>query len=503
MLNRLYGWYGKSVVRGVIGAGVVLLIVAVVLKTRGDSSVAPVAVDQKPEVVVGMVGTLQNAGSFSVVGTVRAVSEAQLNTEVGGRVTNVAVELGDYVQAGTVLATIENSRERAALLQAEGAYEAAQVGSLQNNTGLLEAKDGVVNAYRDTFSTVDRVVHTIIDQFYSNPGTSQSGFKLSGTGDSLVFITRRNEIEAPLATWSSDVTSAADTLAPEILYTRAEETLTRVNNLVVSLAAALTEDAVQDNLTDAEQSAYQGDIATARTLLDAAIGTITRVRSVYAQASLTAPESGATTQSSAQIKSALGVLRAAQANFERTLVRTPISGYVNTLNVTSGSSVTPGQPAAIVANNGALEIKTALGRDDVARIALGDTVRIDGVSTGTVTHIAPAIDPATGKSEVRMNSEALATLKNGSTVSITFTEKVMSEDSLRTVRIPLASLKMLASGPVVFTIGGESELVSKEVELGAVEGEMVVVQKGLTTDSEIVVDARGRKAGEVVTVIRK
>ena len=50
MLNRLYGWYGKSVVRGVIGAGVVLLIVAVVLKTRGDSSVAPVAVDQKPEV---------------------------------------------------------------------------------------------------------------------------------------------------------------------------------------------------------------------------------------------------------------------------------------------------------------------------------------------------------------------------------------------------------------------------------------------------------------------
>ena len=56
---------------------------------------------------------------------VEAVSEANLQAETGGRITSVSVDVGDTVSAGKVLATIESSAQRAALVQAQGAYEAA------------------------------------------------------------------------------------------------------------------------------------------------------------------------------------------------------------------------------------------------------------------------------------------------------------------------------------------------------------------------------------------
>jgi len=55
----------------------------------------------------------------SLVGTVRAVSEAQIQAERGGRVTSVRVKAGDFISAGTIIATLENASEYASLLQAE------------------------------------------------------------------------------------------------------------------------------------------------------------------------------------------------------------------------------------------------------------------------------------------------------------------------------------------------------------------------------------------------
>jgi multidrug efflux pump subunit AcrA (membrane-fusion protein) len=52
----------------------------------------------------------------------------------------------------------------------------------------------------------------------------------------------------------------------------------------------------------------------------------------------------------------------------------------------------------------------------------------------------------------------------------------------------------------VFTVDATSTLVSVPVELGTLLGEEVVIKTGLSPDMQIVKDARGLKAGEVVTV---
>ena len=68
-----------------------------------------------PVVTVRSVKELSSNNTFSSVGTVAAISEARLQAEAGGRVTAVTVSIGDRVGAGQVLASIENSRERASL----------------------------------------------------------------------------------------------------------------------------------------------------------------------------------------------------------------------------------------------------------------------------------------------------------------------------------------------------------------------------------------------------
>src|SRR5690606_35525674 len=108
------------------------------------------------------------------------------------------------------------------------------------------------------------------------------------------------------------------------------------------------------------------------------------------------------------------------AAYEKTIVRSPIAGSVNALYLKEGTYVAPGTPAAVVANNGSLEITTSVGETEGARIKIGDRVRIENTADGVVTAIAPAIDPMTGKISVKIGVEDDSTLDNGSTVRVSF-----------------------------------------------------------------------------------
>lgn len=502
MLNRLYGWYGKRVVRGVLGVLVILLVAGIVTsKSRSEVATTGVEEAQKPTVVVRAVSDLQSQSGFSVVGTVRAVSEARLETEANGRVTSVFVKTGDSVAPGTILATFENSAEQAQLLQAQGAYESALASSLQSGSSLGEAEVGARNAYRDAFSTADTVVRNSIDQFFSNPGSKIVGFRLTGTPDPIEQIRIREEIDSLLAVWSENVASDAltDRNAVEFLI-EAERVITMISNFTTTLVSFVADEGVPTRLSDAEREAYAADLSGARAALDGALGSISRARDTFEQAKISSAE-GTISQSSAREKSALGVLRSAQVNYEKTIVRSPIAGVVNAMYLRAGEFKNVGEPAALIANNGSLEIATALSEDDISMVRPGDLVRINNEAEGRVTNVAPAIDPTTGKVEVKIGVTDPEVLKNGSTVTITFVREISGATDGK-ISIPLSSVKLLPSGPVVFSVAEGDVLVSHPVVLGAITGESVEIVEGVTSDQEIVRDARGLKAGDYVTVSR-
>jgi RND family efflux transporter MFP subunit len=213
--------------------------------------------------------------------------------------------------------------------------------------------------------------------------------------------------------------------------------------------------------------------------------------------------SGALATADAQVKQALGVYNAALSRLEKTIIRSPITGTLNSLTINTGDYISAFTQVAIVSNNGALEVASSVNEDDVKRISVGSLVLIDGTVSGVITRIAQAIDPTTKKIEVRIGIKDIkSSLVNGQSVRITVTQdKKQTQPQTRVgpVIIPIAALKLTPRGGNVFTVSASNTLVAVPVKEGAILGEEIQILEGLSGDEEIVVDARGLKENQVVT----
>lgn len=515
MLNRLYTWYGKRVVLSVAIVIVILVGTGIYLLVSHSKKAEPVSIEQKSVVEVKKVNDIAFSNSFTTVGTVEAVSEAKLQTEAGGRITSVNAKIGDTVPAGKILATIENKSEQAALLQAQGAYEAAVAGSVSGGVSVESAKNGLassyasgVSMYQNTAVTVDSILHNTIDSLFSiNNGTAQ-GYKLDAGGDAPELNTERTAIEQIIAEWAKNKNTASDKNIVSLLNKAHEDTL-RISQFVDRLNTLIVAQKTDESFTEEEKSALQASLSAARLSLNGALQSIEGAL-VSIDASVKGLEqaqiagsANSGSASSAQIKIALGSLRAAQANYEKTLVRTPITGVVNALYLKAGEYASPSQPAAIVANNNGLEISTAVNDADRVKLAVGDMVKIGDTASGTITAIAGAIDPSTSKVAVKVSVDPHSDLQNGSTVTLTFTQDTGADMANKAIVVPLSSIKMTANGPVAFTVNDQNKLVPMPLTLGKITGDSVIVAEGLNSDTSIVVDARGLSEGQEVEVTTK
>jgi HlyD family secretion protein len=513
VLNRLYEWYGKRNVLILIGAVVLLAIAGLILNVFTSNKEE--IVTEEPTLALVTVSRVDQLGTqslFRVIGEVRAVSEARLQAESGGRITAVNVSLGDRVGAGAIIASMENSAQRAALLQAEGAYDAALAGAVSSESSTESAETGLdaslasgVNAYKSAFISADSSVRNTIDDFFNDPTGAIPGFKLDAFGTAPTLNTERGQIEIILDTWSAD-TQTTNTKNVETRLGSARSDVERIAEFAEKLAGIVARQDTSSSFTQAQKDAAEAALLGVRSALNgtgvALEGSITAIDS--AREALTRAEiagTGSTVSlSQAQVKSALGSLRAAQSAYEKTLVRTPISGIVNALYLKTGQYAAPGTPAAIIANNNALEIVTALSEDDASLVSIGDSVLIEGEVGGIITAIAPAIDPLSGKKEIHIGVEEDIEVTNGDTVTIEFKRsEVKSND---TITVPLSALKITATAPLAFSVNDDNTLKAHTVVLGPIMGDVVVVEEGLTADMIIVTDARGLKEGEKVEVTK-
>ncbi len=453
--------------------------------------------------------TAREASAF--VGTVRAVSEAQIQNEVAGRVTAVAVRPGDEIGAGAVVATLENSAQRAAVLQAEGAYESALAAAAQSETGvesaqasLEQAQNTAVTAVQSAASSYSNVLLNTIDVFFANPSTLIPGVRIDSSQtptlnsgrvalqDSLSTLTSQANAlttEADLAT----VISSAESVGAELLI------------LLDILITDVQQAAASDTLAGQPVSNYGGTLATARSTVVSNQGSLTSARTGLTQAEaalLQAEQAGlgsdtVTSAADAQVKSALGSLRAAQAQLSKTILRTPIAGTVNDVAVNAGDFIGAFTQVAEVANNGSLEVAFFVTEAEALSLLVGQELQI-GSASGTIVSIAPAVNQATQKTEVRATVSD-STLTNGSSVTVRPVTSELPSITDETVWLPLTAVRFTATDGSVFVVENET-LVLKPVTLGRIKGSTVEITSGVTFTEAVVADARGLTVAQTVTV---
>jgi RND family efflux transporter MFP subunit len=509
MLERLFLWYGKKVVLSVFIIAVILVATALYFTFfAGTGEVVEIETKQA-SVIVKKVSDINFTSDFSTVGQVQAVSEAKLQTEAGGRITAVNTEIGARVSAGSVIASIENSSERAALLQAEGAYEASVAGATSGGVGIASAQEtlesaitSAITTYQSNHIAVDSTLHNDIDDLFQINNDKATGIRIEAKGQAPALNDERNILSSLINTWGQNKVVANKSNIAVYLEDARVNTL-RFAVFVDQLANYVNDQDVSDSLTQTEKDALESTLLSSRQSLngvlqsiEAASVQITNAQKALEQAKI-AGSSNTPSAASAQVKIALGSLRAAQANLEKTLVRTPIGGVVNALYLKAGDYVSPNQPAAIIANNNGLEIVTGISEADKDKVVVGQEVKIDDTTPGVVTAIGGAVDPTTGKVSVKVNVTQDSALQNGSTVTITFSTSQATTNT--DIIIPLSAIKMTGSGPIAFKVI-DGKLAPLPLTLGAIKGDSVVIQTGLTAEMEIVLDARGLKEGQVVTI---
>jgi multidrug efflux pump subunit AcrA (membrane-fusion protein) len=146
-----------------------------------------------------------------------------------------------------------------------------------------------------------------------------------------------------------------------------------------------------------------------------------------------------------------------------------------------------------------LEIVTFISDKEREVLSVGEVVTIENEYEGRITQIAPAIDSATKKTEVRIATEN-TNIKNGETVTIS-KDIAASATKSTVVNVPLTAVKFEIKDGFVFDVV-DGTLEQKPVQLGTIRGDSVEITEGLSLTDTFVVDARGLVVGTKVTVAR-
>jgi len=509
--KKMVTWYGPAPV--IIGLLIIFICTVVIIYNASQNSATDPDLTEQPRAMVTTTTAANYAADFSgtLIGTAVAKTEATLLTERGGQVTSVPVSLGQNVTAGTILAQFSNDAERAALTQARGAYESALANAQQSSISITDAQNAVtdskralITAHNNAQATVTSIITGSIDIFFSNPNGQIPGLRINGYGNTSQLSNLRVTLREQLEAWQRNTTTLTVNSDATSEIALARSTIENTILMVDIFISIFQREQGDDQYSIGDYREFISSFTQIRTTLNGLLNSLASAESaiVSAQENVTrATLSGGsgTSLASAQITQARGSLQAAEASYNKTIIRTPIAGTIATLAVRAGDYVSPQSLVAKITNTDGVEITTYISENERTYFKLGDFVRINDTATGTISAISPTIDSTTQKIEVRI-AVADTSISPGSTVSISLpqTESV-GIDTSNPITIPITAIKFTNTDGVVFVVENDT-LVARPVTLGPVVGSMVTVLSGLDYDTQFVIDARGKNAGEEVTV---
>lgn len=470
---------------------------------------------------------------LEVIGTVRSVNEARLYTERSGTVSYVSKTVGNRVSRNEVIAETENQTERAALLQAQGVLEQARAtrdkilkGSSDDQLEVLrlsmvsadssyrEARTNVVNTIKSAYTASDDSIRAKADLLFSNPNTNPKlNFTPSDTSLADSVENDRSDIESTLVAWFNESTSlnSDSDLYEEIALV--ETRLSEIRSFLSDLAYLVNQLQPNVNTTSQTIEGWKASLSVARSSINQSISGLSSVKdlltlketaylvskSQYEEA-LGGGRSEDVRVAEASVKQAEGAYNLALSNLEKTIIRSSITGEIASIDIKQGDFVQAFQPVVLVIGSGSgYEIETYITESNKDQITRGSEVLVDGKYKGEVKSVASALDPNNKKIKVLVSFDSTTTkLVNGETVVLSISRSSIVNNGQ--LLVPISALKIGNESSYVFAVNENDELYEIPVKEGAIIGEKILINEGLNASDVIVVDARGLKEGDRVTL---
>ena len=461
----------------------------------------------------------------SVTGRVKPAESVDLAFEKSGKVSRVAVQVGDQVSAGQVLVALNNADLVAQLEQAQASVDNYQATLLELKKGarpedilakqaelkksqqdLANYYDGVSDVLNDAYNKIDNALNAQIDLLFSNDtvdpkltfSTTNSQAQIESEQKKLLSNTELTNFKSEL----NNLSSNDDLLDQELV--QAEKHLTFIRDFLVTLNTAL-DGAV--GLSSTTLDTYKTDLNLARTNVNTAVSDINNQEQNIASQKLVVERiqnelnlklAGSTPE---QIAAQEALVREAQANvkniqaqIDKTIIHSPIKGVVTKQDAKVGEIVPADLNIVSVMAEAKFEVEANIAEVDIANVKVGDSANItldayrtDNIFEAKVIKIDPAeiiIDGvATYKTTLQFLNED-ARIKSGMTANIDIlTDKreevlilsqraVISQDGQKIVQLLGQDQKIIQKSIVVGLRGSDGNF---EIISGLKEGDKVLV----------------------------
>lgn len=368
-------------------------------------------------------GTLDD--SISASGTVESSDVSNVTTDLKYTVKTVDVQVGDVVEAGDVICTLdteslEKSIEKAketladSMAQAEKAYQKAQESLAEAQTNTSEAKtemDEAESAKSDAWSAYDSARSKVSSfQTEADNAAAQEESALSALNDAMAVTAEKQtayndaygawktESDRQLAADYQPADGDAEKLAG--LQTAMEEAQAQ---LEAATAAQTSAEAAYKQASEQSQAKQQALNEAQNTVGLTGLQTAyQQAQSAYEQAQ-TAYEQAVKNQETAQEtcddalesynkSSESDELTDLQEQLEQCTLTAETSGKVTAVNATVGSMIDGA--AATIQNTDSLKVAITIPEYDIERVQVGMTARItsdvtDKEVSGTLSQISP------------------------------------------------------------------------------------------------------------------
>jgi RND family efflux transporter MFP subunit len=366
-------------------------------------------------------------------GTVEAADSIDLSFQIGGQIASVSEPVGSHVAAGDMLARLSAADLAAALEQAQAALavQQATLAGLQAGarpediavsqtavagaqSGLLQAKESMLEAARDAYVKSDDAIHNKVDQFFNNPRSTSPTlvFSLNDAGLQGEIVSGRGSMETLLSGWQVFVAafpdaSDADTAS---IVSQTHANLAQVSAYLDEVASGLTDVIPTTTYPLPTIQGYQANIATARANISAAISALDAANtaeqsaesvlaSAQSQLALKQAPAQATDLEAqqAQVASAQADVDAAQAQLAKTVIRAPIAGTITRNDAHLGETAVPGAVLISMNSDAQFQFEMYVSEADLAKVQVGQTGRVELDAYETQAPISAhviAIDPA-------------------------------------------------------------------------------------------------------------
>lgn len=482
-------------------ATTVTVFVAVIAVLAGRKAAEKPATDVKPalaKVSVESASTFRtDSVTVSANGSVESHSQADLKSQSSAPVAVINAAIGDPVSAGQVILELENADIRAQLASAQASLALAQ-GTYGST------RQSAIDKVHDAYLAADNAVHSQVDPIILNTlGTAPQLYSyVTDAGISNDIRAKRVAMNDMFYSWKpaldalSATSSDADIHAGIVL---AQGNLSSVRSLLDSISMGINNGlAVATPSSQATLNTWQASVSAARSAVNAAQSGLSSAAS-----SLASTGSGST--ASAGVGVAQASVNNLQVQLDKTIIRSPIVGKISALPLRVGELASPGTLlATVIGSDTSLQVKSFVSGDDLARTKVGQSATIQGSIKGSVSNVAPSVDPTTKKAEVDINvaNSASSGLIVGQNVTalISTVSGVSTTSAPGVYVLPIQDVKIIPGSAYVLTVDQDSKIKFNPVTIGSIQGDFVQVTAGMNDAMDIVSPVYELDEGESVTV---